>query len=75
MAAYIIGYDLNKPEQDYPELNKAIKAESGTWWHKLDSTWIIVSDRTAKQIRDDLGAHIGNSDELRCASIADRSQT
>ncbi len=63
MATYIVGYDLNRPHQDYPDLIEAIKAY-GTWWHHLDSTWIIVTNSTAKEIRDDLARHIDSNDEL-----------
>ena len=64
MASYLIGYDLNKPEQDYPDLIRAIKDKFGTQWHNLDSTWIVKSDLTSKQIRDLLKAHIDKNDEL-----------
>jgi hypothetical protein len=63
MASYIVGYDLNRPHQDYHDLIEAIKTYS-KWWHYLDSTWIIVTNTTAKEIRDDLGQHIDDDDEL-----------
>lgn len=63
MATFVIGYDLNRPLQDYSDLITAIKAY-GTWWHHLDSTWIIVTDQTAKQVRDELVRHIDENDEL-----------
>ena len=50
MKSYLIGYDLNKTGQDYKTLIEQIK-ELGSWWHHLDSTWIIKSDLTAVQIR------------------------
>jgi hypothetical protein len=64
MKTYLIGYDLNKPEQDYEDLIAAIKETFKTWWHHLDSTWIVKTDQSAKAIRDLLGQHIGRSDEL-----------
>jgi hypothetical protein len=63
MKTYLVGYDLNKPGQDYADLIKEIRAYPD-WWHYLDSTWIIKTDWTAKQIRDDLKPHIDPSDEL-----------
>lgn len=63
MSTYIIGYDLNRPHQDYPELIHAIKQFSG-WWHHLDSTWIIKSDLSAATIRDQLRQHVDANDEL-----------
>lgn len=64
MRTYLIGYDLNKSGKDYADLTNAIKAESRTWWHHLDSTWIIKTNSTAVQIRDRLSKHIDNDDEL-----------
>lgn len=53
MNTYLIGYDLDKPRQDYKDLIVAIKAV-GTWWHCLDSTWIAKSTLSAVQVRDKL---------------------
>ena len=63
MATYIISYDLNKPGQNYNDLYDAIKS-FGTWWHHLDSTWLIVTTQTATQIRDKLTRHLDNNDCL-----------
>ena len=68
MACYVIGYDLDKPGQNYENLFKAIKA-IGTWWHCLDSTWLVVSNLTAAQIRDQLLTHIDNNDKLLVARL------
>jgi len=64
MKPYLIGYYLNKAGQDYDSLIEAIKKTSGTWWHHLDSTWIIKIARSATAIRDELKKHIDNNDEL-----------
>ena len=69
MASYLIGYDLNKPEQDYKELLDAIKSFTN-WWHCLDSTWIVKTDLTAVQIRDKLSPHIDKNDELLVAKLS-----
>lgn len=63
MATYMIGYDLHRPEQDYARLIDALK-EYGTWWHYLDSTWLVVTPQTAQQIRDNLRQFIDGDDEL-----------
>ena len=68
MKTYMVGYDLNKPGQDYSELIKAIEAY-GTWWHHLDSTWIIKSDLSATAILNDLKLHVDKSDELLVARL------
>ena len=64
MAVYIVGYDLHpKKGETYDDLIKAIKA-IGTWWHCLDSTWMVVSDKTAGTIRDELLKHMYSDDQL-----------
>lgn len=63
MATFLIGYDLNKSGKNYDDLIKAIK-QVGAWWHRLDSTWIVKSDKNCKEIRDHLNAYIDASDEL-----------
>lgn len=68
MAIYMVGYDLNKPAQDYDGLIGAIK-EYGTWWHHLDSTWIIETNETASAVRDKLGKYLDSNDELLVAAI------
>lgn len=69
MATYLIGYDLNK-QKDYPKLIDAIKALSGTWWHHLDSTWILVTNKSAADIRDILRKHIDGDDELLVVKLS-----
>ncbi len=69
MKTYLVGYDLDKPDQDYPALINAIRTH-GTWWHHLDATWIIKTDQSAPQIRDFLTKHIGKSDELLVVRLA-----
>lgn len=68
MAVYMVGYDLNSPGQDYSDLIAAIKSY-GTWWHHLDSTWIVVTNQTAVQVRDNLLQHMDKNDEILVAAI------
>jgi hypothetical protein len=58
----MIGYDLHEG-QDYSNLEEAIR-NLGTWWRCLDSTWLVVSNSTAAQIRDGLLNHIKSDDKL-----------
>jgi hypothetical protein len=72
MRTYLIGYDLNKSGQDYKTLTDEIK-KLGTWWNCLDSTWIIKSNSTAKDIRDHLINFIDSNDELLVVSLTGES--
>jgi len=76
MKTFLIGYDLNKTGQDYTSLKDAIK-KLGTWWHCLDSTWIIKSDSTAVNIRNYLQGFIDSNDELLVLNVtgAERAWT
>ncbi|KAA0252806.1 MAG: SinR family protein [Acidobacteria bacterium] len=68
MKTYMIGYDLNHPGQDYTSLEDAIKV-LGTWWHCLDSTWIVKTNQSATSIRNTLKSHIDANDELLVAAL------
>jgi hypothetical protein len=70
MKTYLIGYDLDKPGQNYEVLFAAIKALTASWWHCLDSTWIIKSDSTAVAIRDLLIPHIDKNDKLLVVQLS-----
>ena len=72
MGTLLIGYDLDKPDQDYSDLIAAIK-KLGAWWHHLDSTWLVKSDLTPKEARDLLAKHIGDSDELLVLTVTGRT--
>jgi hypothetical protein len=63
MATYIISYDLNSPGQNYSDLYAKIKSYGG-WWHHLDSTWLVVSNSTAAEIRDGLKSVMDSNDKL-----------
>ncbi|WP_397428658.1 hypothetical protein [Pseudofrankia sp. BMG5.37] len=65
----MIGYDLTMPGQNYDGLITAIKGY-GAWWHHLDSTWLVKSDKTPTQIRDDLAKHIDEGDELLVVDVS-----
>lgn len=67
---FIVCYDLNSPGQNYTTLIDEIKSY-GTWWHHLDSTWIIKSNKSAKEIRDHLGKYIDINDELLIIKFGD----
>jgi hypothetical protein len=68
MSALLISYDLNKPGQNYNELYEKIK-ELGTWWHYLDSTWIVVSSLTQSQAFDRLKPTLDDSDSVLIVNI------
>lgn len=69
MATYIITYDLNKSGQNYNCIIKKLEAY-GTHWHAQGSVWLLVTDQSATQIRDHLGACLDDNDELFVARLS-----
>ena len=70
MAAILIGYDIHPIRgETYDELINAIKS-LGTWWHHLDSTWIVKCNYTPVQARDHLQRHLRRDDQLLVVDIS-----
>ena len=69
----LITYDLNKPGQDYTSLHEAIKAY-GTWWHHLDSTWLIDTNQTPSQCVDNLRQYMDNNDNILVIEVCKNYQ-
>lgn len=68
-----IGYDLNREGANYSKkdaaLRKHIKEKYPTYWAHLDSAFIVVTNLTAEQVRDDLLAFVDDNDELLVAKL------
>ena len=62
MSTYIISYDLIQ-DRDYDDLYEAIKS-FGTWAHITESTWAIVSPKSAQEVRDFLLRELDEDDRL-----------
>ena len=70
MSEQMISYDLRKPGRDYSELFAAIKAVGATWWHCLESVWIVKTSLTSAQVRDRLKPHVDANDKVLVASLS-----
>lgn len=60
---YAVNYDLKKPGRDYSGLYSAIKS-SGSWWHYLDSTWLVDTQLSADGIWELLSPHVDRNDSV-----------
>lgn len=60
---FLISYDLVAPNRNYTDLYEAIKGY-GFWGRLTESTWAIISSKTAVEIRNDLLSHIDKNDRL-----------
>ena len=69
----LITYDLNKPGQNYNDLYEEIK-KAGTWWHHLDSTWIINTEYSSIEWNTRLKKHMDSNDSLLIIEVCDNYQ-
>ena len=69
----LISYDLSKPKRDYSSLYKEIK-KAGTWWHHLDSTWIIKTNYNPETWQDRLHRHMDDDDSLLIIEVRNNYQ-
>lgn len=63
MTCYVVAYDLVSPGQDYDSLYNQIKSYK-SWCHPMESTWFIVSDKSATKIRSEIRAEMDSNDKL-----------
>lgn len=68
---YLVTYDLNKPQQEYEELYEELK-HIGAWWHYLDSTWLIVTSESLKELSQRIRDKIDTNDHLLVFDITDK---
>lgn len=63
MATFIITYDLRGPNRDYQAMHEAIKKHS-KWARVTESTWVVVTEQSASEIRDRLAAVADPDDRI-----------
>lgn len=71
MPTLLVGYDLDRPGQEYPGLHDKLKG-LGPWWHNLDSTWLVHTELSAVQVRDLLRQLIDANDKLLVIDVSGR---
>lgn len=60
---YIVSYDLCQPGRDYNSLYNALK-KFPSWGKLTESTWAVVCNKSAIEIRDYLRLYMDLSDRL-----------
>ena len=69
MACYIIACDLNRPGEDYVELIQTIERLASRARECVRGTWLVLTDKTATELRDELRPYVGENDRLFVAQI------
>lgn len=59
----LITYDLRYPGRDYSGLYQEIKS-AGTWWHHLESMWLIETQLNPQQWYSKLAPNLDANDHL-----------
>lgn len=69
MATYIVTYDLMKQGQNYTCLTKKLDAYP-THWHAQGSVWLIETNQSAVDIRENLSSCLDANDKLLVARLS-----
>lgn len=69
MTTYIVSYDLLVPGQKYECLKRKLEAH-GTYWRFQQSAWLVRTNASAAQIRDDLNGCLDSNDKLMVAGLS-----
>lgn len=70
MKVFSVTYDLKDEGRDYSSLYDSIQ-QAPYWWHYLESTWLIATNKTADQVFNRLGKHIDESDRVLVIRVTD----
>ncbi|GMX58518.1 MAG: hypothetical protein MCSN_1720 [Candidatus Microsyncoccus archaeolyticus] len=71
MKTFLISYDLGAPEttEDYGKVIASIKSLDD-WAKPLYSVWLVKSDKTASQIRDQINKETDTNDKLLVIDVS-----
>ena len=65
MAIYVIAYNLHRsPGEDYDQLFAALETMGSGYWDCLNSTWLVITEKTSTEIRDGLKQYLKDDDRL-----------
>jgi hypothetical protein len=63
MTTYMVSYDLIAPGKNYDQLIAHLNSY-GTHFHVLKSQWLIVTDKSAAEVRDDCRKFLDGNDKI-----------
>lgn len=67
----LVSYDLKKPDRDYNPLYSLLKT-APSWWHYLESTWIIRTNETVQAWADKIRTVVDPSDYVIIIDITNK---
>lgn len=69
MNKYLVSYDLIGPDRDYEAIKEKLRSYSPRA-KPLESVWIIKTDKSAEEIRDDLKTAVDSNDKLLVVKLS-----
>jgi hypothetical protein len=69
MTIMMICYQLSGIDAHRPHLAHSIKSMGSDWCHAMEPTWLVVVDKTVRQVRDELNLHLETGDKLFVVDI------
>ncbi|MFE2773845.1 hypothetical protein [Microbacterium resistens] len=72
MANYLVSYDLVGPKRDYDKITKHMLTYTPRM-KPLESVWIVGSNKTAGEVRDDVKKHVDPNDMVLVIEVRDLS--
>ena len=75
ISTTLVAYDVHPPHGDHQDqLNDAIKT-LGSWWHHLETVWIVRTKYTPNEILEILKSAVGSDDQLLIADLTGGTAT
>lgn len=65
----LITYELKQPDRDYSNLYNVIKNAGISWWHYLESVWIINTTLTVDALSSMVKSNLDEKDLLFVVDI------
>lgn len=65
----LITYELKQPDRDYSNLYNVIKDAGISWWHYLESVWIINTTLTVDALSSMVKSNLDEKDLLFVVDI------
>lgn len=69
----LVSYDLNKPGKDYEALYDTLRT-ADSWWHFLDSTWILSTSLSVESWGEKIRRVIDENDSVLVVDISKKKR-
>jgi len=64
MRKFLIAYEHKNKSRDYTAFFESIKGLGTSWWHYLDTVWIVKTTKNASDIFASIEPHIDKETDL-----------